>query len=581
MRLRLSKLNTLRNQILIVFIVVMSVVLSIVGFITFNIVGNLLKNNAENQIQQTAIQANGRYESLYQNIDMLSNQFAANPAIQQLLLLNVTGEEINYIQKQSIRDIANSIQAFSDGINSFELYTIDGNRVYPLDDINLSVRVDHSWVEKADKADGGLVWIGDDPSNVDSFLAIRKVRLMNHWYSNGGYVLVRINKPYLQFQENMENLNDEYMLLADRNGKIISTNLKKNNMEEILKKHNENVTIKHRKYIAVNQHSEVTGWNLMILTPISKLTSGLSTLQTAISLSGIVGFIIFLVASILISTLITRPIQRLTKTMRRARNGELKTNPDIFSPIEITELNQTYNNLVENTNHLIQEVFEKELIRSRTELKALQAQINPHFLYNTLNALYWSLEEKGEEELAEFVVALSDLFRYTISTPNHDGWVTLEDEIVHIERYMQIMKMRLGDRLEWKISTPAEFKNVRIPKLLIQPLVENAILHGVEPKSGTGTVSIVVEKLTEFPALRVTIEDDGPGIEERVLNEIIKSLETGGVSSLKGSGVAIANVNKRLSLYYENALIKNLKIESKVGKGTKVYLELPLNGGNS
>lgn len=135
-------------------------------------------------------------------------------------------------------------------------------------------------------------------------------------------------------------------------------------------------------------------------------------------------------------------------------------------------------------NDLIQVIYEKELIRSRTELKALQAQIDPHFLYNTLEALFWALQDKEEEELANLVVAMSDLFRYTIGSEHGSEWVTLREELDHAERYMQLMKLRFGDRLEWSLSAPPDSLELRMPKLLLQPLVENAILHGVGAKKG-------------------------------------------------------------------------------------------------
>jgi len=154
--------------------------------------------------------------------------------------------------------------------------------------------------------------------------------------------------------------------------------------------------------------------------------------------------------------------------MKHAIEGELVTNPDTSSTLEIMELNHTFNQMVENTNYLIQVVYEKEIMRSRTELEALQAQINPHFLYNMLNALYWSLIEK--EEIAENVVAMSDLFRYTISHPKKDDWVTVGEELEQIERYMKLMKMRFGNRLIWRITAEEKILKVKIPKLIIQPL---------------------------------------------------------------------------------------------------------------
>src|SRR5689334_5431076 len=142
-----------------------------------------------------------------------------------------------------------------------------------------------------------------------------------------------------------------------------------------------------------------------------------------------VGVLLFLILTFILSTMITSPILNLIKAMRGAKYGSLKPIPVTSSTLEINELNNTYNQMVAYLNELIEVVYEKEIIQSRTELKALQAQINPHFLFNTLEALYWALEDKDEEELSQVVVAMSGLFRYVINRADDDEWVTVADEL--------------------------------------------------------------------------------------------------------------------------------------------------------
>lgn len=265
--------------------------------------------------------------------------------------------------------------------------------------------------------------------------------------------------------------------------------------------------------------------------------------------------------------------------MRFASEGSLPLTPSISSVNEINELNSTYNQLVKETNHLITMVYQKEIFRSRSELRALQAQINPHFLFNTLDALHWSLEEKDEEELAELVVTMSNLFRYTISRSTEDEWVRIKDEIAHIEDYMEIMKMRFGEELKWHIHLPKAFEEVKIPKFLIQPLVENAVLHGAENKVGQCTVDVVVKQAEIDNHIKVIVRDDGIGISETKLSRIKESMERGGITSATGKGMAISNVYKRLTLYYQERQQKGLIIESTENKGTLISFEIPKDGG--
>jgi two-component system, sensor histidine kinase YesM len=277
--------------------------------------------------------------------------------------------------------------------------------------------------------------------------------------------------------------------------------------------------------------------------------------------------------------MITRPIIRLTNTMRFASEGSLPLTPKIPSVNEINELNSTYNQLVKETNHLITMVYQKEITRNRSELRALQAQINPHFLFNTLDALHWSLEENDEEELAELVVTMSNLFRYTISRSTEDEWVRIKEEIAHIEDYMEIMKMRFGELLKWQIQLPKAFEEVKIPKFLIQPLVENAVLHGAENKVGQCTVDVIVQQGEMDNNIKVIVRDDGIGISESKLKKIKESMEKEGISSATGKGMAISNVYKRLTLYYQERQQKGLMIESIENKGTFISFEIPKDGG--
>lgn len=574
MRLNLARYNTLRNQILLVFLSVMILVLCFVGIMTYNLVFNLLHNNAEKQIQQTSIEAMGRIESLYQQVDTLTKQIATDSYVQKLLLNEKLGKLATFNERQALMQTGNKFQVFSNGISAFELFSTKDRRLIPLDEVGLFNRVEHKWIDAANKARGKLVWIGKDPKEPGHYLAIRRVSLIERAFSNGGYLIVQIDPYYFDFTE--ANQNQEYTILVDKQNQPITSNYK-GNIDKIVSEKGTTTEIDGSDYMIVKQTSEITGWTMYFLTPLSTVMKGITVLRSAIILSGAFGFFIFAISSILLSTMITRPILKLTKTMKRGRDGQLTINPEISSTVEINELNTTYNQLVENTNHLIQVVYEKEILKSHAELKALQSQINPHFLFNTLDALYWSLDEKGEEELADSVIAMSELFRYTISSHKQDEWVTLKQEIEHIEMYMQLMKMRFGERFTWSVTIPSEYELVKIPKLLIQPIVENAILHGVGNKVGEGFVHIIVEPSAKQGNLLISVRDNGPGMEKEAIDKIHNLLETGKVYSMRGNGMAIANVNKRLQLYYKQNETNQINITSEENKGTCFTFEVPID----
>ncbi|PWV92482.1 two-component system sensor histidine kinase YesM [Paenibacillus cellulosilyticus] len=581
MRNWLGRLNTLRNQIFIGFMLVMVIVLASAGLFTYDQVSVLLRNNAEKHIQQTAVQASGKLDELLRQIETFTAQVATNATIQRLMTKELSGKRISFEERQLMQQEVRKQEAYSTGIRSIELYTNDYRMLFPLTDVGLLDRVSPDWIGRANRAKGQLVWYGIDPSYPNVLVAMRQVRLIDQSFTASGYLMVQVDRKYFELTDTDAEFSGtddmrEAMGLIDDKGQVITSDFTSDvDVESILLQNQSSVEMKGNSYIAVQKRSELTGWRILILTPTEYATEGISVLRTAVIVSGAVGGLLFLVLTFILSIMITRPILRLIRAMRGARFGTLKPIPVTSSTMEINELNNTYNQMVVSLNEMIEVVYQKEIIQSKAELKALQAQINPHFLFNTLEAFYWALEDKDEEELAQLVVAMSGLFRYVISRPDEDEWVTLGDELDHAERYLKLMVMRMMDRLSWSIEVDESYRRVPIPKLLIQPLVENAILHGVEQRLGPGEVTLRVGASTREGFTRVEVIDNGPGMDVDKIHSLYAAMEQGrNQTSTKGSGVGIANVQQRLRLNYESAT-EGLEIRSEVGQGTTMAFEIP------
>ncbi|WP_018931715.1 sensor histidine kinase [Gracilibacillus lacisalsi] len=572
----LKKWNTLRNQLLVVYLVVMFIVLFIVSTITYVLVEGLLQSNAEEQIRQTAMESSGRYDSLFEQLNMVTKQVLTNEELQGVLLQESEGDITSFNDRQSLMSTTNLIQANADGIYSIEIYNNDFQRIIPIDSTLLLDRIDPQGIIRANEAGGKLIWMGEDPLDYNYFLVGRKINLMDDDFDNGGYIIARVNRNYFQLNANQqEGESNDYSILVDNQNNPIVTNYDGTALDEILDTEEETITIDDQEYMLVKDTSDVTGWTMHILTPVNQLTAGISTVQAGILIAGFIGLFIFFIFSFFLSTFITRPITRLTKTMRQAGEGVLAQNPVMNSANEINELNQTYNQLAEETNYLVQMVYEKEIIKNRTELKALQAQIHPHFLFNTLDALYWSLDEKEEEDMANVVLAMSELFRYTITKENEDEWVTVKEELDHIERYMKIMRMRFGERLNWEKDVDFNWLDVKIPKLMIQPLVENAILHGAGNVVGKSQITVRIEKVPDKQRIRIAVSDNGPGMSKEKVAQVKKQMD-GGIRQQKHQSMALQNVQQRLRMFYEAGESRDIIILSEEGKGTMVGFEIPV-----
>ncbi|WP_366347664.1 sensor histidine kinase [Paenibacillus amylolyticus] len=571
--------NSLRNQIFIGFVMVMLVVLLFAGISAYDRVAALLKSNAEKHIHQTAVQASGRLDALIAQVNSLTAQVADDSYVQRLLSDEKQGNPATFNQRQALLQIAGSYQSFINGAQSMEIYTTGYNRIFPMDDRSLDLRVERNWISLADEGKGRLVWAGADPEDPGVLLAIRRINLLEHSFEHGGYIVVRMQRSFFQLNDsNGADGSQDSIMLLDGAGEVVTSDLEINLDPKAILDSGSVVQNGEESYIVVRQKSELTGWTLAVLTPLRETTEGVSILRTALLVSGIIGVVLFLIMSFFLSTMITRPLIRLMRAMRSAQPGAMRPNLMVSSTMEINELNDVYNQMVYRQNELTRVVHEKEVMQSRAELKALQSQINPHFLFNTLEAFYWSLEEKGDEEMARMVVAMSRLFRYIISSSQQDEWVTIADELEHAERYLRIMHMRLGERMQWEIQLSDAVRKVPIPKLLIQPLVENAILHGIESKLGPGKIIVHVDASTEKNLVRIEVRDDGPGMDELRLQSVIHALHGGPAVSKKGTGVGLINVHRRLMLYFGSQLGERCKlsITSKVGEGTVICFEIPM-----
>nr|TXF82795.1 sensor histidine kinase [Alkalicoccus halolimnae] len=560
----------------------MVIVLLVVGALTFNLVTEIIKDNAQTQIEQTALQSLGRIDSQYETIEMITSQIATNPSVQSLLIQEETGGEAGFAARQSMNEVINGYQAYVTGLTSFELYFTDDRRLFPLSELPLFARVPPEWIDSAQEADGRMIWAGEDPLDDGSFLTINQINLIEEDFRAGGYLVTKVHENYFNLSSVSDTLDiqlDQAVIL-DQNSRQVAGTLSESVDESLVFSDRESVEIDGEEHVRVETTSDHTGWTLVIFTPVNSLLQGITGIGTAILAAGLVGLIIFVAASWIVSSYISKPIRQLTHAMRFGTLGALKKSQRISSTTEITELNDTYNKMVETTNHLIKAVYEEELLKTRAELKALQAQINPHFLFNTLEAVYWTLEEK-DEDMADMIISLSNLFRYTISDVDDEDWVTLCEELQQVERYMHIMKLRFGDRLYWEISMDEQLSFYTLPKLLIQPVIENALIHGIGESTKQGKITVTIKEADLTGYIEICVRDNGRGMEKETLQKVRSSMHTQAAVESKGTGLAMRNIYQRLELAYPNNSHSGLYIDSRPGEGTNVTFIIPKRGADA
>ena len=272
---------------------------------------------------------------------------------------------------------------------------------------------------------------------------------------------------------------------------------------------------------------------------------------------------------LIISNLVTKPLTQVSEAIKKFSTGDFEQKVEVTTHDEVGEVAECFNHMVKDIKTLIDQNYVITLQEKESELAALQAQINPHFLYNTLDSLYWQVTETGNDEIAENILALSQLFRLVLSQGQKE--VTVEQELELISRYLQIQKMRFTKRLNYEIRVEDAVKEKKIPKLILQPFVENAIVHGFE--NVTAPCYLTVSVTAEAGSLRCEIRDTGIGMNRKQIEEIFEK-ETAQYSKQRIGRYAIKNIRERLELLYHEDF--RLEITSDVGKGTVVVLKLPL-----
>jgi two-component system, sensor histidine kinase YesM len=265
---------------------------------------------------------------------------------------------------------------------------------------------------------------------------------------------------------------------------------------------------------------------------------------------------------------LSKPIESLTVKMKQAQKGHFEQfdfGGEGYPNDEVGQLHGNFQIMINRINKLIKENYQKQLVIKETEYKALQAQINPHFLYNTLDSINWMAKLNKQPNISIMAEALGNMMRNIIS--KKAPLIPIKDELQIVKNYITIQKYRYHDRLDFTLDSLPEVESFLIPKLSIQPIVENAIQHGLE-ESVDGCVISISTSLVNNEQLCVVVEDNGPGMEEGT----IESIFNGEIKS-KGTGIGLRNINDRIKLMFGSAY--GLEIKSELGKGTKVIITLP------
>jgi two-component system, sensor histidine kinase YesM len=450
-----------------------------------------------------------------------------------------------------------------------------------------------NWFKQLNKTKGyESVWIGGQPTMFKSEkkmnpYQVSVARTLRDENSNiYGYVIVTIMENKIsQIFENMTG--HEEMVLLDSSNHIISNRdnsrigklfryrdqVRENNYSNIFQ-------VSKKNYLIAEHKISFTGWKLVSVIPYKQATNKVNSIFNKVIIVQIIFFTLFLFLMTYLLRTITKPISRLGNVADIVQQGNLTIRSRIRGRDEIGKLSESFDLMLDRINEKIYEIKATEERKRKAELDMLQAQINPHFLFNVLNSIRMKVLVKGDKESANMISSLSKLMRMTIS--KEKKIITFLEEIQIVLDFINIMNMRQKEKVNVELSVHEETHTVLIPRFILQPIIENSIIHGLNQSAGTIKV---VTKVRE-KELIIMIEDDGQGMDEETLqklqNKLILSNDTDYsiIQNKKGfSSLGISNVYERMYMTFGQEF--KMEIKSEVGKGTQVILSIPKGGGKS
>lgn len=494
------------------------------------------------------------------------------------------------LSKETLDDEMNLLyEANKDNLVSIVCFRGDGTLVgaTPINNLKNDLNVTtQSWFIKANQEIENLHFstphvqnlFNDSSFNYHWVVSLsRVVELTKNGNIGRGILLVDMNYSGIeQLFTKVNSNNSGYVYLIDSNGEIIY-HPKQNLINSSLLHENNEVAATYEDgtheedYAAESRMVTVrtvgyTGWKIINVTSANEFFMSYNQMRFFTGM--IIALTVFLIffANQFVSYLIGNPIKKLDDSVKDLEYGNLDLNIYVGGSYEIQHLGRTISSVVMQMHHLMDEIVIEQEKKRKSEFDSLQAQINPHFLYNTLDSIVWMVESERYQEAIFMVTALANLFRISLSKGKNI--ITIREEMEHAQNYLYIQKIRYKNRFQININIAPEIYECSTIKLIVQPLLENAIYHGVEYMDGEG--EITVKGYLKNNDVYIDVKDNGLGMPE----ESVDLLLTDEVRVHKnGSGIGLSNVHQRIQLYFGREY--GLEIESVLDEGTTVHIHLP------
>ena len=583
-----GRFKSIQSTMMLSFSGLMAVAVLIFLMIALNFTSQTIYENSNNYTSQIVRQVNYDIDAYIDYMENISSVMAKSGDISLYLFEEEQSEEDIEEERERILTQFNTIMESREDIYNVVAVAENGRYIMNRGEEDLTPYIDIrklDWYQAAMESPTGIAVSSSHVQNAikSSYkwvITLSRVLVNNRTGAKEGLFFIDLNYSAISDLCNNNTIgNKGYIFVLDDKGNVIYHpkqqlmygGLHTEHIEEIMACEKDSLTVRdgtERKLYTLSR-SQKTGWTVVGAAYTSELLKNNKQARMLYILAAAILILAVFAISSILSREITKPLRRLSESMSRVEKGEFdRANVDVTMENEIGSLGKSYNLMTERIHTLMEENVYEQKQKRKSELKALQAQINPHFLYNTLDSIIWMSEAGQSDEVVEMTSALAKLLRQSIS--NDHEQVELGQEMEYVKNYLTIQKMRYQDKLEYTVEVDPKVRHVMIVKLVLQPIVENAIYHGIKYKGSKGTLRI--RAFAESEDVCIVIEDNGIGMDETALNIIFDETQ----KIHKQNGVGVPNVQKRLKLYYGDKY--GIIYESKVGIGTRATIRIPQQG---
>ncbi len=571
--------KSFRNKLLSIFILLIFIPIGFIYIIYNNVMKSIITTKYSESAKQSVYEAGSNIDFIIDSIADLSDMIVTNRDFIESLKGSSTEshEELNNILRNfcTTNEEVESIYLTT----KHKIFNVGASKTYVKQGIDIN---------NINNTHGELVWFDTIPVRVkilsgeipkNYFTLGRKIIDLNS-LEDMGTIFIDVDETILEdsyksliTEENSELFicNEKGQIISHPNKDIIGKNIEeKNYAKEVLSSNIDMGSIEFTddnvEKVCIYSNINSTDWKIVKIVTKDYLYKEITNMQRYMLIGVIIYVVITIIICLFFSSQISKPMVSMKNMMKKAEDGDLRVRINVDRIDELGELGNSFNNMIGKMNEVVDKLVEEERIKKELELETLHAQINPHFLYNTLNTIKWMAKIQGDKSVSNAVTSLIKLLRVSINLGKE--MITLEDEIDYVKNYIKIQNLRFNEKVNIIYNIHEDCLNCSIPKLILQPIVENSLIYGIREDEEEEPLEISINASIEGENLIILVEDNGPGISEEDLEKIFTKEK----DVNKFSKVGLNNVNERIKLYCGEEYGVNIGNRSEIGTYVKVTI---------